>query len=727
MSLQNQLAELVGIQASYTDNSGSTVHTSEKSRDALLRAMGYKPEDDAQTQQDIVRLRDSHWLELISPVVIIKAEDEHYSLELTAEQAFENTRLYWKITTENGEEIKQTSRLSELQVTTEQTLSNDEGDKHYRCYQLNLPKLEMGYHHISVELGEQHHQSTIIVAPQTCYSPKDAANFKMWGLAAQLYSLKKDDGWGIGDYGDLQNIVAKAGQSGASVVGLNPLHPLYPGNPAHRSPYSPTSRCFLNTLYIDVTQVENYSECRPVKKLVESEEFQQKLDALNAAEHINYAESANCKYQVLELLYTHFHRNHVNKDTELAQQFAAFKDEMGQELYTFATFDALYEHFRKKDFHAFSWNDWPERYQDPNSEYVQKFQARHARRIDYFMYLQWLADRQLSTAANAAKNHDMAVGLYLDLAVGCDGGGAEVWADKQAYVAGVSVGAPPDMLNPMGQDWGLTPINPVALREKAYMPLIQSLRSNMRHAGALRVDHVFGLQRQYWVGPGLSATEGAYVTFPIEDILRIIALESRRAKCVVVGEDLGTTPDGFGEIMNRFGLLSYKVLYFERWESGLFQRPEIYPEQAMVTVSTHDMPTLPGWWQGRDLDWREQLNLYPQQEMAEQERHNRVESRKMLIDALVDAQVLNPDNKPNGEANLDLTLAVQAYLARSPGSIQMIPLEDAMGIVEQVNIPGTIDEHPNWLQRLPYTVDECWQLPQFGSLVDIMKKERPTS
>jgi 4-alpha-glucanotransferase len=720
----NQLAALVGIQPGYTDNSGNQVQTSDRSRDALLGAMGYQLDDAQQTEQDIIRLRDSQWLQVVPPVAMINAEDSQYSLYLTTDETLGKARIYWKITTETGEQIKQTVRLSELAIAEQNTI----GDTTYQRKRLDIPKLAEGYHSIEIEIADQHHNCELIVAPKTCYGPQDAADFKMWGFAAQLYSLKKDNGWGIGDYSDLTNIVGKAAAQGASVIGLNPLHPLYPGNPAHRSPYSPTSRCFLNTLYIDVTKVPNFDDCKPVRTLVNSFEFKQKLNGLDSSEHIDYLETAACKYQVLDLLYSHFNRNHIKKKSELSQRFDAFKLEMGFELERFATFDALYEHFRKKDVNAYSWTDWPERYQDPDSDFVQKFKARNSRRIDYFMYLQWLADNQLGDAAQAADDSDMAIGLYLDLAVGCDGGGAEVWGDKDAYVAGVGVGAPPDMLNPMGQNWGLTPINPVALKAKAYQPLISALRSNMRYAGALRIDHVFGLMRQYWVGPGLEATQGAYVTFPLDDILRVIALESRRAKCVVVGEDLGTTPEGFGEIMAQSGLLSYKVLYFERWESGLFQRPDTYPEQSMVTVSTHDMPTLPGWWTGRDLDWREQLELYPEQEMAQVERDNRVESREMLLDALLDADVLPIDKQPMispPEANLDLTLAVQAFLARSPGRIQLIPMEDAIGLQEQVNIPGTIDEHPNWLQRLPFTVDECWQQECLGTLVDVMQKERP--
>ncbi|MFT5161442.1 MAG: 4-alpha-glucanotransferase [Alteromonadaceae bacterium] len=727
MTLLNQLAALVGIQAGYTDAAGQSVQTSDRSRDAILSAMGFTLDDEQQTQQDIIRLRDSQWLEVLAPVKIIKAEDDQYSIDFTvnlADMDVSSELIQWQVTTEDNQQHSSQQNLSALELVGQKTID----DQQYNRYRLNMMTLAQGYHDLSVSLAGQKYPCRLIVAPQTCYGPKDAADFKMWGLAAQLYSLKKEGGWGIGDYGDLSTLVDKAASVGASVIGLNPLHPLYPGNPAHRSPYSPTSRCFLNSLYIDVTKVDNFDDCKAAQKVVNSDEFKTRLAELDNAELIDYAATAQCKYQVLELLYEHFHRNQVKKDTSLGQAFADFKTKMSDDLYTFATFDALYEHFRKKDFNAYSWTNWPLTYHDPKSEAVAKFQLRNKRRVDYFMYLQWLADSQLGAAAEQAKQSKMAIGLYLDLAVGCDGGGAEVWADKDAYVSGAAVGAPPDQLNSMGQNWGLTPINPVALKAKAYLPLISALRSNMRYAGALRIDHVFGLMRQYWVGPGLAATEGAFVTFPLDDILRIIALESRRASCVVVGEDLGTTPDGFGEIMAQSGLLSYRVLYFERWQSGLFQRPENYPEQSMVTVSTHDMPTLVGWWTGKDLDWREQLNLYPQVEMAQQERDNRVTSREMLLDALRDANVLSTDQQPltsPPQANPQLTQAVQAFLAKSPGRIQLIPLEDAIGLQEQVNIPGTIDEHPNWLQRLPHTMEEFWQNEGLNDLMDVMQRERP--
>jgi 4-alpha-glucanotransferase len=373
---------------------------------------------------------------------------------------------------------------------------------------------------------------------------------------------------------------------------------------------------------------------------------------------------------------------------------------------------------------------WPSEFQSPHSAQVAAFQQQHAKRLDYFAFLQWLAHRQLTDVAALTEQTGMPIGLYLDLAVGCDGSGVDVWSDKDVYVSGAAVGAPPDAMNTLGQDWGLTPINPVALQQQGYLPLIKALRSNMQYAGALRIDHILGLMRQYWVAPGMKADQGVYITFPFEDILRIIALESRRNDCVVIGEDLGTVPDGFSEIMAAAGLLSYKVLFFERWESGLFKRPELYPAQSMVTVSTHDLPTLTGWWTGRDLHWRQILNLYPSDEMGQQEREARIQDRSLLVAALADLDVIDVTKAPQQSPaiiNTELSIAVQKYMAKAHSHIQLIPLEDTLEIVEQVNIPGTIDEHPNWRQKLPVTMTEFWQKDSVKSLAQAMQKARPKS
>jgi 4-alpha-glucanotransferase len=411
----------------------------------------------------------------------------------------------------------------------------------------------------------------------------------------------------------------------------------------------------------------------------------------------------------------------------MQHEFTRFKSAQS-DLMQFATFDALFQHFNSLDSNSYGWTDWPTEFQDPNSQAVFDFQKTHSKRIDYFCFLQWLADKQLSEVAQATNDNNMAIGLYLDLAVGCDGSGFDVWSDQQTYVAGASIGAPPDDMNALGQNWGLTPINPVALKQQGYQPLVKALRSNMQYAGALRIDHILGLMRQYWVAPGMDATEGVYISFPWHDILRIIALESRLNQCIVIGEDLGNVPEGFSETIQDAGLLSFKVLFFERWQSGLFKRPENFPSQSIVTVATHDTATLSGWWQGRDLEWRQELNLYPNDEAGTAERNGRAQERQNLLAAFVDLGVIDLSKAPSSAPavmNTELSIAAQKYLAASPSHLQLIPIEDVLELTEQVNIPGTIDQHPNWLQKLPVSLEEFDQVESVKNITAAMNLARP--
>ena len=719
-----QLAEQVGFHSSYIDCYGNNVHANQDALKALLTAMEYNVDCDDAIMKSVNELQNSTWVSLLPAMQMLKSEDEIYKAWLSVACEDFDKKLAWTVQLESGDTLTGEIAVSDLTVLAEHEIAGVV----YKKLHLVLPKIAEGYHSLSMTVGNVTASCHLIVAPKTCYGPNDASDYRMWGLAAQLYSVKSDNSWGMGDFGDLKNLVAESAKRGVTAIGLNPLHPLYIDNPGHISPYSPTSRCFLNTLYIDVTNVANFDSCAKVQKLVATKAFKQQLAQVNGQEFIDYPHAANLKLQALELLYTDFVSKHLKKNTEFAKQYNAFVAEMGDDLFELATFDALYEHFRKIDENAYGWKAWPVEFQDPHSVEVEKFKVDNAERIGYFQFLQFVADSQLGAAAQQAKSDKMPVGLYLDLAVGCDGSGAEVWADKHSYVSGAAVGAPPDAMNTLGQDWGLTPINPVALQEKGYMPLVKALRSNMRHAGALRIDHVLGLMRQYWVAPGMAADQGIYITFPLDDIFRIIALESRRNNCVVIGEDLGNVPDGFGEIMAASGLQSYKVLFFERYENGLYFRPEIYPEQSMVTVSTHDLSTIAGWWTGNDLKWRQDLNLYPNEQMGIDERNGRITDREKLLGALEYEGVLTKEQFPQAQPavmNSELSRAVQAFLAKAPSRILLVPLEDALGLHEQVNIPGTIDEHPNWRRRLPYTISEFWLHHDMTNLVSVMNHERP--
>jgi 4-alpha-glucanotransferase len=726
MNLIDQLAETLGFHSSYTGAFGDQVFAKDQAKRALLEAMGYELDDELLIKS-IERLKNKHWINILPLVHIAKLEEQYPKIKISLPKT-EVELFHWNVALEIESNVEGSFNINDMKLLAETTLNNT----HYCQYEFVLPTLQQGYHKLNVSYGDYHESCPLIYAPNTCYSPQEASPSKVWGYTAQLYSLRSRSNWGIGDFTDLMTLVEKSAAQEASTIGLNPLHPLYYQNPAHRSPYSPSSRCYLNPLYIDVTQIPNFEACELAQAKVKEKAFQQEVSHVNASQLVDYPAVAKLKYEIAELLFEDFTLRHPNNLQDdyykgMSKEFEYFKN-TNNDLHQFATFEALYEHFNLADKNSYGWTDWPMNFQNPSSEAVHEFQQTHAKRIEYFCFLQWIAHKQLSSVAKFTEEKGMDIGLYLDLAVGCDGSGFDVWSNKEVYVAGASIGAPPDDMNALGQNWGLTPINPVSLQKQGYQPLVKALRSNMQYAGALRIDHILGLMRQYWVAPGMEANEGVYISFPWEDILRIIALESRRNACVVIGEDLGNVPEGFSETIQNAGLLSFKVLFFERWESGLFKRPETFPIQSIVTIATHDTATLSGWWQGRDLEWREQLNLYPNEEDGHADRNSRANERQNLIAALNDLQVIDMSNIPETEPakmNNELSVAVQKYLARSPSHIQLIPMEDVLEIVEQVNIPGTIDQHPNWLQKLPILLEDFNEINSVIKITQAMNKARP--
>ncbi len=722
MDLVEQLAELVGFYKSYTGTFGNEVESTPKARGLLLSSMGYGVEPD-EVANVIEKINQKDWLNTVPSVNVVTVGAEDCFIPVTLPLNKELS-VFWRIITENDGELSGKVNLEVADLIDETTIN----DTHYGQFKLSLPDLVQGYHELFVTVNGQEFNCPLIFAPKNCFSATQASKEKIWGFTAQLYSLRSDSNWGIGDFSDLNQLVQRSLLAGASVVGINPLHPLYQNNPAHRSPYSPSSRCFLNPLYIDVTDIINFKHCEEVQNVVSSNKFQNRLISIKNSEHIDYVGVSELKYEVIELLFSDFCNKSTTSYINEANSFLRFKKEHGVELLEFATFDALFEHFRSIDENNYGWTDWLDDYQNPKSSEVIAFQKEYKERIDYFCFVQWVAHTQLNIVKENAQKNGMKVGLYLDLAVGCDGAGAEVWSDQASYLAGASIGAPPDGMNPLGQNWGLTPMNPVTLRAKGYQPLVKALRSNMQYSGALRIDHILGLLRQYWIAPNMNADEGVYIAFPIDEILSVIALESQRNQCIVIGEDLGNVPDGFTDLINNAGLLSFKVMFFERWESGLFKRPEEFNKKSIVTIATHDTATLAGWWTGKDLEWRERLDIYPTKEAGDKDRSARAGERKMMIDALNDLNVIEMDNAPQQSPpimNTELTLAVQKYLAKAHSHIQLIPIEDALESVEQVNIPGTIDEHPNWLQKLPVTLDEFWATDSVVQLVKAMNIARP--
>lgn len=579
------------------------------------------------------------------------------------------------------------------------------GDSLRRCsveledgtpFEADLAELPRGYHALRTHDGDV--AASLIVCPPRCYLSREMRRERMWALSTQLYALTSRRNWGIGDFTDLAALATMAGEAGARAVALNPLHQLHPHNPHSASPYSPSSRLFLNVLYIDVERVPELRESAEASAQIHCVPFEDGLQKMRSEELVDYRSVARAKIAILETLHRAFVDHHVRRNDARARAFKRFVRQGGLAIERLGMYEALAQHFWRRDPTSYGWRQWPAEYRSPSSAAVAKFAREHREQIDFFLYLQWIADAQLREAAAQARRRRVA--FYLDLAVGADANGAEVWSDQHAYAADASLGAPADPLNLTGQSWGLAPLCPMALRRLAYRPFVELLRANMRHAAILRVDHVMALQRAFWIPRGAPASSGAYVRYPFDEMLGILALESVRNRCAVVGEDLGTLPEGFRERMQSANALSTRLLYFQRnWSDGSFLPPTEYPRLAAASIGTHDLPTLPGWWTGDRADGED-----------------RARDRMRLVHALKGAGALDAaaarrlrDDAARGGTLAvadELVAAAYRFLGATPCVLVVVAIEELLGEPGGVNVPGTFDEHPNWRRKRSFSLEE---------------------
>jgi 4-alpha-glucanotransferase len=510
---------------------------------------------------------------------------------------------------------------------------------------------------------------------------------RWWMLAAQLYGVRSRRNWGIGDFSDLLALIELAARVGAGGVGLNPLHALVDDQPDQPSPYSPNSRLFLNPLYIDVDAIPDFDGRR-------SAETSAAIDRLRQAERVDYVGVAALKQRCLRVAYQSFT---ARGTAQRRDEFDAFRRSRNPTLGRFACFETLRRRLQRP------WWEWPPEWQRPDAAAMERLRAEVGEEIEFLEYIQWIADRQLMRCRDRARELGLPIGLYLDVAVGVQAGGFDAWDAPEALVRTLSVGAPPDPLNTLGQNWGLAGFSGVGLAARAFQPFRDMLRAAMRYAGAIRLDHVLGLKRLYFIPSGMAPDEGAYVRMPFEQLLAITAEESADHRCIVIGEDLGTVPERFREQVGQFGIWSYQVMLFERSEQGAFWPPEHYSERALVTFSTHDLPTFAGWVTQHDLRVREMLKI-PAAETTEERAQSVAALRRAL--------------RKRGLARLDFPEVVQ-YLAATPANLLVVALEDVLDVRDQVNVPGTVDEHPNWRQKLPLDLEDLAQQAQLREIARI--------
>jgi 4-alpha-glucanotransferase len=551
---------------------------------------------------------------------------------------------------------------------------------------------------------------------ERCFIPDWLVNGRVWGITCQLYGLRSEQNWGIGDFADLAHLAELAAAAGADFVGVNPLHALFLADASRYSPYSPSSRRFLNPLYISVDA------------LAPDAEFDRsQCEALRDATLVDYPAVARFKLEALERI----HRGFTQKGARSRKPFDEFYASRGRELDTFALYEALSEHLVAQGHHA-GWHVWPAAYRNPESDEVERFAQENSERIDFHKWLQWIAETQLRQAQQRATAAGMRIGLYLDLAVGVAPDGAETWSRPDAVIAEARLGCPPDMFNEAGQDWGLAPLSPIALAKQNFAPLKLVLDELMRSAGAVRIDHAMGLMRLYLIPKEAEAKDGAYLRYSFPDMLRVLAEVSQRRRTVVIGEDLGTVPVGFREVMHEAEIQGYRVFYFEREQNGWFRAPGTYSHRALACLSTHDLPTLKGWWSGTDIAERERLGWLGSEQAAEF-RRIRAEDRMLLLSAIKHAEVLPPASEPllddsepfSTELPLDICVAAHAMLARAASRLVAVQLEDLAGLEEQANLPGTVDEYANWRRKIPVDLERLVGTELFRKVTQAVSRERP--
>lgn len=700
-SLLHRLADAVGLASSWQDVHGRTRQVPDETLHALIDAMGLECGSAAQLECSLRRLREENShpggkmlvADAGEPIVFMGDGPARYTLE------FESGR---------------GGRSGQTQVVGKGTVSI-------------APVDEIGYHLLRVGKSE----IVLAVAPPKCHQLSQGA---WWGLAAQVYSLRGRPGiddeptcaaaQGAGDYGALAALASEAGRHGAAALAISPVHALYAADPLRYSPYAPSSRLFFNVAYIDVQGLGEEALRSALKALPEVERVRA-VNQMNASQSggdlIDWPEVQTARLRIARALFRQFVTNGSESEK---RSFEAFRVAGAEALQSHCLYEALHGHYAPTLGPAHGWQDWPAPMQEPDSAAAFAFARQSASELRFHAFLQWLANEGMRKAQEAALAAGMSVGLISDLAIGTDARGSQAWSAPQDILTGATVGAAPDLYHSEGQEWGLTAFSPRALRQKGFQPFLNMLRRALLHAGGVRIDHVLGLARMWLVPNGAPASQGAFLHYPLADMLRLVALESYRHRAIVVGENLGTVPPGFNEQLSSKGVLGTSVLWFERETQGpgRFVAPSHWPAESMATTTTHDLPTVAGWWTGTDLEWRHKLGQLDGAALraAQDEREN---DKQLLSEAMThSAGLTHNDDAPPVPQALEWVSSCSAPLC-------VFPLEDVLALPQQPNMPGTDCEggHPNWLRRLPLDVDSVLNNPTASTSIRAIRRGRGRS
>lgn len=663
------LATAAGLSVDWLDANGRPQQVNVDAQRALVEALGYAAQSPQQIAASLAQLNHEQQRRELDPLITHEA---HRPLSLASEFAGNTS---FALHLENGRRID--GRL--------------DGNGF-------LPPIEhYGYHRL--QIGER--LLTIAVAPPACLSVEDLTDGQrrhIWGLTAQLYSLRREGDGGLGDMQALAELARSAARHGADALAISPMHAMFSAWPGQYSPYSPSSRLLFNPLYATPENLLGEAAVNDALQMCGLHARRQELESLQL---IDWPGVTDSRQRLLRQLYQTFRDQH----NALTPDFDKFLLCGGDALLQHCRFEAL-QGFMVRHEMSGDWRTWPEHYRDPHHANVELFAADHAQEVGYHAFCQWLIARGLGRAQAAALNAGMKIGLIADLAVGADGAGSQAWSRQAELLQAVTVGAPPDILNRQGQSWGISAFSPQGLRRNGYRAFIEMLQANLAHVGGVRIDHVMGLKR-LWVTPlGAPPQAGAYLNYPLQDLLRLVALESWRNRALIIGEDLGTVPEGLREDLARSRLLGMRVLLFEQKDGAFIPAPH-WPADALATTTTHDLPTLHGWMQGRDIEWRENAG-HTTSEHSVDDRNHRHWEKHSLHKALQDCALL-PIRDNSITEQLDASVS---FLGSTPAPLVLLPLEDAMGEFEQPNLPGPGDIHPNWRRRWAINAKEMLDHPE---------------
>ena len=717
-----RLARARGIAEGYENVQGEHIVPRNEDLIAVLEAMGTPASSAEEVDRALEKLREEEERRLFPrPVLVLSpSEPPRFPFRLPRGAEPEDYRLL--LHTERGERIEWDGKLFSRRdaIKNEESLFDSSAFDYYEATaSRGIPE---GMHRLKLQEKRadtdpaREEECLLLIRPERCYIDPEIEKGKRLGLSVQLYALRSRRNAGVGDFADLETLITELRPRGFDVFGLNPLHCLFTAHPEHISPYSPSSRFFLNPAYIALERVPDWAECDRARALHDSAEFQDVLQREKEEKIINYPLILEKKQELLKLLFQSFLENHRDENTRRYRSFRAYLKIGGEKLQRHVLHEAAYEYF-KRSAELYGIRQWPEEFHDPDSEASRAFARENPEWLLYYAYLQWNASLQFRAANRHARRNGAL--LYLDLAVGAEPGGSEAWEAGHVYSSRASSGAPPDPFAPQGQDWGLATPIPAAMREERYEHFRELLHANMPHGGIVRMDHAMQLQRIYWTIRSGDASRGAYVNYPLEELLAVLAQESARRRCTFIGEDLGTLPPGFSEQTRRNGIFSWKVLYFEKWGAGNFRPPEECPPYAAAAINTHDLPTLAGYRRGNDIRAREDIGIFTPEESERQfqERETDIAALRAMArerGAAPPVDEASGDSRDfggsggSGEEEDDFAFFSEFHrlLFSSGGLLKIASLHDLLGETEQPNLPGTTSEYPNWSLRYPGVMEE---------------------